>query len=178
MSDQDRPERADAARNRRAIMKATEELLAVHPPAQVSVERLGARYPEFTFVHGDAGDVALPAGTFDVAFMIDVTQHITDDGAFGRAMRNVWAAIKPGGAFLVTFWDPGTNKFLSTKLRLNRIEKPRGAEAYLAAFGPGATIASRTHRSSRARMICPKWPTPGRMIFEARSRPSEERVSS
>ena len=42
MSDQDRPERADAARNRRAIMKATEELLAVHPPAQVSVERIAA----------------------------------------------------------------------------------------------------------------------------------------
>jgi SAM-dependent methyltransferase len=112
--------------------------------AQVSVERLGARYPGFTFVHGDAGDVTLPAGSFDVAFMIDVTQHITDDGAFDRAMRNVWAAIKPGGAFLVTFWDPGTNKFLSTKLRLNRIEKPRGVEAYSAAFGPGATILSRT----------------------------------
>jgi SAM-dependent methyltransferase len=124
--------------------------------AQVSVERLGARYPEFTFVHGDAGDVALPAGTFDVAFMIDVTQHITDDGAFGRAMRNVWAAIKPGGAFLVTFWDPGTNKFLSTKLRLNRIEKPRGAAAYLAAFGPGATIASRTPFNDKHLLVVKK----------------------
>jgi SAM-dependent methyltransferase len=112
--------------------------------AQVSVERLSARYPTFTFLHGDAGDVTLPVGAFDVAFMIDVTQHITDDRAFGRAMRNVWAAIKPGGAFFVTFWDPGTNKFLSTRLRLNRIEKPRAAEAYLAAFGSDATIVSRT----------------------------------
>jgi SAM-dependent methyltransferase len=112
--------------------------------AQVSVERLSARYPAFTFLHGDAGDVTLPVGAFDVAFMIDVTQHITDDRAFGRAMRNVWAAIKPGGVFFVTFWDPGTNKFLSTRLRLNRIEKPRAAEAYLAAFGSDATIVSRT----------------------------------
>jgi AcrR family transcriptional regulator len=36
----ERPERADAARNRRAIMSATEELLAVHSPAEVSVERI------------------------------------------------------------------------------------------------------------------------------------------
>jgi AcrR family transcriptional regulator len=42
VSDQDRPERADAARNRRAIMRATEELLAAHSPAEVSVERIAA----------------------------------------------------------------------------------------------------------------------------------------
>jgi AcrR family transcriptional regulator len=35
-----RPERADAARNRRAIMAATERLLAAHSPAEVSVERI------------------------------------------------------------------------------------------------------------------------------------------
>jgi SAM-dependent methyltransferase len=124
--------------------------------AQVSVERLSVRYPAFTFLHGDAGEVALPAGAFDVAFMIDVTQHITDDGAFGRAMRNVWAALKPGGVFFVTFWDPGTNKFLSTKLRLNRIEKPRAPEAYLAAFGPGATILSRPAFNDKHLMVVRK----------------------
>ncbi|MFG2526542.1 TetR/AcrR family transcriptional regulator [Streptomyces sp. NPDC048516] len=37
-----RRERADAARNRRAILKATERLLAEHPPEQVSVERIAA----------------------------------------------------------------------------------------------------------------------------------------
>jgi SAM-dependent methyltransferase len=124
--------------------------------AQVSVERLSARYPAFTFLHGDAGEVPLPAGAFDVAFMIDVTQHITDDGAFERAMRNVWASIKPGGVFVVTFWDPGTNKFLSTKLRLNRIEKPRPAAAYLAAFGPGATILSQPAFNDKHLMVVRK----------------------
>jgi AcrR family transcriptional regulator len=34
--------RADAARNRRAIMTATEELLAQYEPAQVSIERIAA----------------------------------------------------------------------------------------------------------------------------------------
>ncbi|MFE3200775.1 TetR/AcrR family transcriptional regulator [Embleya sp. NPDC055664] len=38
----DRPERADAARNRRAILRATEELLARHRPEQISMEQVAA----------------------------------------------------------------------------------------------------------------------------------------
>ncbi|MEU0933120.1 TetR/AcrR family transcriptional regulator [Embleya sp. NPDC005971] len=37
---QDRPERADAARNRRAILLATEELLARYRPEQISMEQV------------------------------------------------------------------------------------------------------------------------------------------
>jgi AcrR family transcriptional regulator len=37
-----RPERADAARNRQAILRAAEELLREHPPADVSVEEVAA----------------------------------------------------------------------------------------------------------------------------------------
>jgi SAM-dependent methyltransferase len=108
--------------------------------AQVSVQTLSARYPDFTFVHGDAGDIALPRAAFDLAWMIDVTQHITDDDAFTRAIGNVWQALRPGATFVVTFWDPHTNKYLANKLRLNRIEKPRGLAAYRAVFGPGAEL--------------------------------------
>ncbi|MGK4584757.1 TetR/AcrR family transcriptional regulator [Kitasatospora sp. HPMI-4] len=39
---QARPERADAARNRRAILLATEELLTRLPPEQISMERIAA----------------------------------------------------------------------------------------------------------------------------------------
>ncbi|WP_306324235.1 MULTISPECIES: TetR/AcrR family transcriptional regulator [unclassified Streptomyces] len=39
---QGRRERADAARNRRAILEATESLLAERPPEQVSMERIAA----------------------------------------------------------------------------------------------------------------------------------------
>jgi len=42
MADGQRPERADAARNRRAIMRATEELLREYEPAEVSIERVAA----------------------------------------------------------------------------------------------------------------------------------------
>ncbi len=38
----ERRERADAARNRQAILEAAEELLREHPPEQVSVERVAA----------------------------------------------------------------------------------------------------------------------------------------
>jgi AcrR family transcriptional regulator len=38
----ERRERADAARNRRAILRATETLLARHPPDQVSLEQIAA----------------------------------------------------------------------------------------------------------------------------------------
>jgi AcrR family transcriptional regulator len=37
-----RPERADAARNRRAIMRAAEDLLERYEPAEVSIERVAA----------------------------------------------------------------------------------------------------------------------------------------
>jgi SAM-dependent methyltransferase len=108
--------------------------------APVAIERLRARYPDFTWVEGSAGDVVLPAATFDLALMIDVTQHITDDSAFARAMHTVWQALRPGGAFAVTYWDPGMNRLLATKLRLNRIEKPRPLSAYTALWGAEVTV--------------------------------------
>ncbi len=111
--------------------------------ASISIERLGARYPDYKFLLGDAGAVRLPASGFDLGWMIDVTQHITDDGAFTRALANVWQALRPGATFLVTLWDPATNKYLANKLRLNRIEKPRGLDAYRAALGPGAEVLDR-----------------------------------
>ena len=40
--DEGRPERADAARNRRAILAATEELLATHRPQDISMEQVAA----------------------------------------------------------------------------------------------------------------------------------------
>ena len=39
---QARPERADAVRNRRAILAATEKLLATHRPQDISIEQVAA----------------------------------------------------------------------------------------------------------------------------------------
>jgi SAM-dependent methyltransferase len=124
--------------------------------APVSIERLRARYPDFTWLQGDAGDIVLAAAAFDLAFMIDVTQHITDDRAFGAAMRNVWRALRPGGVFFVTYWDPGTNKFLSTRLRLNRIEKPRPLVAYTKLWGDDAEIVADVPFNDKALAVVRK----------------------
>ncbi len=106
----------------------------------ISVTTLAKRYPQYRFVQGDAGDIVLPPAHFALALMIDVTQHITEDVAFARAMQNVWQALGPGGTFLVTYWDPRASASLTTKLRLNRIEKPRPLSAYIALWGPTAQV--------------------------------------
>jgi SAM-dependent methyltransferase len=106
----------------------------------VSVTRLRKRFPSYQFVEGDAGTITLPPDAFDLVLMIDVTQHITDDRAFARTIANVWNAVAPGGVFLVTFWDPGQNMLVTTRLRLNRIEKPRPLAAYTAILRSGAQI--------------------------------------
>jgi SAM-dependent methyltransferase len=116
----------------------------------VSVTTLTARYPEYRFVQGDAGDITLPPSGLDLALMIDVTQHITDDIAFARAMRNVWRALTPGGTLLITYWDPGANTSLTTKLRLNRIEKPRPLSAYTALWGPSAHVLTTVPFNDKA----------------------------
>ncbi len=106
----------------------------------VSVTRLRREFPDYQFVEGDAGAIVLPEAAFDLALMIDVTQHITDDRGFARAIGNVWKALAPGGVFLVTFWDPAQNMLMATKLRLNRIEKPRPLAAYTTLLGPDARV--------------------------------------
>lgn len=106
----------------------------------VSVRTLSQRFPTYQFIQGDAGDIVLPGLAFDLGVMIDVSQHITDDAAFARAMRNVWQALTPGGTLLITYWDPGASRSLTTQLRLNRIEKPRPLAAYRAAWGDGANV--------------------------------------
>jgi SAM-dependent methyltransferase len=106
----------------------------------ISVTTLAKRYPQYRFVQGDAGDIVLPPAHFDLVFMIDVTQHITEDVAFARAIRNVWEALTPRGTLLVTYWDPRASASLATKLRLNRIEKPRPLSAYTALWGSSAQV--------------------------------------
>jgi len=124
--------------------------------APVAIDRLRGRYPAFTWLQGDAGDIELAAGAFDVAFMIDVTQHITDDRAFGAAMRNVWQSLRPGAVFFITYWDPGTNKFLSTRLRLNRIEKPRALATYLKLWGDDAEVVADVPFNDKALAVVRK----------------------
>jgi SAM-dependent methyltransferase len=93
--------------------------------AEISVTKLKEMFPQYKFIQGDISEVSLPENTFDLGVMIDVTQHITDDDRFNKGMDNLWKSLKQGAHLIITMWDPAKNVYLSNKLRLNRIEKPR-----------------------------------------------------
>ena len=72
---QARPERADAVRNRRAILAATEELLATHRPRDVSIEQvaLAAGVGKGTVFHRFGSRMGLMT-----ALMIERAQALTE----------------------------------------------------------------------------------------------------
>jgi SAM-dependent methyltransferase len=124
--------------------------------AQISIKKLKELYPYYKFIHGDIGEIEIPKNIFDIAVMIDVTQHITDDNNFFRAISRIWNSIKVGGYLIVTIWDPEKNVYLSNKLRLNRIEKPRGIEHYQKAFDNKGQVLSKTDFNDKYLLIIKK----------------------
>jgi len=77
--------------------------------AQVSVDRLAARYPEQRFVRADVSE-GVPGGPYDIVNVFDVLYHITDDKLWEAAVRYLAGAVAPGGLLLVTdvFSDRGS----------------------------------------------------------------------
>src|SRR5438552_807123 len=124
--------------------------------AEISVKNLKAKYPHYNFVQGDISEIMLPENTFDFGAMIDVTQHITDDDRFDKAMDNLWKSLKIGAHLLITMWDPAKNVYLANKLRLNRIEKPRGLDRYLKIYGPGAEVLSKVDFNDKYLLLIKK----------------------
>lgn len=124
--------------------------------AEISVKKLSEKYPDYKFIHGDISEINLPENHFDVGVMIDVTQHITDDRSFESAMRNLWNSLSNRSTLIITIWDPSRKVYLANKLRLNRIEKPRGLEHYIKIFGQGATVISYTEFNDKNLVIISK----------------------
>ncbi|MCC6864726.1 MAG: class I SAM-dependent methyltransferase [Ignavibacteria bacterium] len=110
--------------------------------AEISVIKMQERYPQYNFLQGDISEIRLHEDKFDLGVMIDVTQHITEDERFNTAMDNLWKSLKSGAKLIITMWDPKKNVYLSNKLRLNRIEKPRGLEWYQKVFGNSEVIST------------------------------------
>jgi SAM-dependent methyltransferase len=124
--------------------------------AEISVTNMKSKYPAYDFIHGDISEVMLPVNSFDLGVMIDVTQHITDDERFAKAMDNLWNSLRSGAVLIITMWDPAKNVYLSNKLRLNRIEKPRGLERYLDIFGAGAKVISKVDFNDKYLLVIKK----------------------
>jgi SAM-dependent methyltransferase len=123
--------------------------------AEISITNLQKKYPDFKFIHGDISEIMLPENSFDIGVMIDVTQHITDDERFNKAMDNLWKSLKSGSHLIITMWDPSKNVYLANKLRLNRIEKPRGLDKYLKIF-TGARVLSNVDFNDKYLLIIKK----------------------
>jgi SAM-dependent methyltransferase len=124
--------------------------------AEISVTNLKKKYPDFEFIHGDISEVDLPGNKFDIGIMIDVTQHITNDTRFKQAMENLWKSLKAGSVLIITIWDPAKNVYIANKLRLNRIEKPRGLDKYLNVFGMTASVLSKVDFNDKYLLIIRK----------------------
>ena len=87
----------------------------------------------YRLIRCDATKDALPEGPFDVVLMIDVTQHIVDDAAFGRACEAIKNCLAPKGYLFVTSW-------LDAGARASEYERSRDLSAYEKAFA-GWTIS-------------------------------------
>jgi AcrR family transcriptional regulator len=123
---QARPERADAVRNRRAILAATEELLATHRPRDVSIEQvaLAAGVGKGTVFHRFGSRMGLMT-----ALMVERAQALTEAVTAGPPPLGPGA---PDRERLLAFLDAvievvGRNKSLLTELAFSGASEPAAA---------------------------------------------------
>ena len=124
--------------------------------AEISVKNLKQMYPEYNFLHGDISELTLEKNRYNIAFMIDVTQHITNDDRFNKAISNIWNSLRKGAYFFVTMWDPAKNVYLANKIRINKIEKPRGLEWYTKIFNKEGEVLENVDFNDKFLLIIRK----------------------
>jgi AcrR family transcriptional regulator len=127
-----RPERADAVRNRRAILAATEELLAARRPRDISIEQvaLAAGVGKGTVFHRFGSRMGLMT-----ALMIERAQALTEAVASGPPPLGPGA---PDRERLLAFLDAvievvGRNKSLLAELAFSGVAEPAAADKGAAA---------------------------------------------
>ena len=120
---QARPERADAVRNRRAILAATEELLATHRPQDISIEQvaLAAGVGKGTVFHRFGSRMGLMT-----ALMVERAQALTEAVTTGPPPLGPGA---PDRERLLAFLDAvievvARNKSLLTELAFSGETEP------------------------------------------------------
>ncbi|HEX3958782.1 MAG TPA: TetR/AcrR family transcriptional regulator [Trebonia sp.] len=141
---QARPERADAVRNRRAILAATEELLATHRPRDISIGQvaLAAGVGKGTVFHRFGSRMGLMT-----ALMVERAQALTEAVTSGPPPLGPGA---PDRERLLAFLDAvievvGRNKSLLAELAFNGAAEPVPADKGAAA---GEETANDAHREN------------------------------
>jgi SAM-dependent methyltransferase len=83
---------------------------------------LRSEYKNYSFIKKDICTDEIE-GLYDLILMIDVTQHITSDKKFNKAMANISKHLAPSGIFLATSW-------LDSNKRNAFYERSRSIESY------------------------------------------------
>jgi AcrR family transcriptional regulator len=139
---QARAERADAVRNRRAILTATEELLATHRPRDISIEQvaLAAGVGKGTVFHRFGSRMGLMT-----ALMIERAQALTEAVTSGPPPLGPGA---PDRERLLAFLDEvievvGRNKSLLAELAFSGVAEPAATDE---GVGAGEGTAKGGHQ--------------------------------
>ena len=151
---QARPERADAARNRRAILAATEALLATRRPRDISIEQVAAAagVGKGTVFHRFGSRMGLMT-----ALMIERAQALSEAVASGPPPLGPGA---PDRDRLLAFLDAvievvGRNKSLLTELAFSGAAGPRPRRRTAT---PATTRSTASGMATSARSSRPSGP--------------------
>ena len=108
--------------------------------APTSIERLQARHPQARFRLADVSETSIEE-RFDLVNAFDVLYHITEDARWERAVRELAAAVLPGGILLLTDTFPPA-EVVAAEAEHNRM---RSLPRYQDLLGP-AGLEIRTLR--------------------------------
>ena len=70
--------------------------------SNVYEDALRNKFPQYAFHMLDAGTEGLQENSYDLIFMIDVSQHIVDDEKYAFCLKSVRKALRKDGVFIVT----------------------------------------------------------------------------
>lgn len=115
--------------------------------ASAAVERLRASFPG-SFSTGDLADAAVvPAdGSYDLVTAMNVLLHILDDDRFETALRNLAAAVAPGGSLLLA--EPALTGSPEPVLRPGASSRARTLSRYVQALEPAGLELVRVEPST------------------------------
>jgi SAM-dependent methyltransferase len=95
--------------------------------AQIELARRNV--PTGTFIHGDAGSVEFPAGSFDAVVSFYTLEHLPQE--HGPLLRRIHGWLRPGGWLLLSTEADEAEGVVSTWL---------GVPMYFSSYGPEAVV--------------------------------------